>query len=196
MNNAADSPTAENHENKDETDSIWTNQQKWSDTALCFWSGHATWRRAVLMDSVVFPHSSFITETGAHDSFALLRGAGPEPAAADTTTDWRYLLAAVMCFFFPPGPLQHKAAPLHTTTHPHELPPPPSLRPPGLSTCANTGPTLPPPPTSVSFWYLYFHRILMTLCFSFHVSLLLLCSIIAMCRVFLTYVSLSKPLAC
>lgn len=111
-------------------------------------------------------------------------------SSLNTKTEWHYLLAVVICFFFPSQ--ASTALTAQSTPTPHK----------------NTTCTLPAPfhtskwklyqgcqllPTwpcfffffsagshqslfwQHSFWYLYFHRILITLCLSFHVSPLLAC---------------------
>lgn len=100
----------------------------------------------------------------------------------NTKTEWRYLLAVDIGFFFHPELpqlWQHKAS-SHKNTHTHyrllfgeskcaALP--------GLSNVANMALFFPLQQTAIraafcqpSFWYLYFHRILITLCLRFFVS--------------------------
>ena len=111
-------------------------------------------------------------------------------SSLNTKTEWHYLLAVVIRFFFffhpkLPQLWQHKAPPLHTKI-PHAHYQLLFTRPNGSSTrvvnyCQH-GPAFFSSAGSHqslfwqhSFWYLYFHRILITLCLSFHVSPLLAC---------------------
>lgn len=109
--------------------------------------------------------------------------------------DWVTLSAGsgymLLLFFHPKLPqlLQRKAPPTPHFTQKHTYPRPPPL--PHVQmwsstrvvNCCQHGPTFFSPSAvshhsrffQLCFWYLYFHRILITLCFSFHVSPLAAC---------------------